>query len=225
MFKIFTVLCASLYFSSVLAGEQLVLVISPDMQSSTAMMQRYVKENRWQKVGEPIPVTLGRSGLGWAEGGEPLKHEGDGRSPAGLFEISRTFGAAEKSNSAMPYLHTDETLICIDDVSDGHYNQMVMLDPLNPPKSYEKMRRDDEVYRNGAIIDYNAAGVKGRGSCIFIHLNHPDHRATSGCTAMDEQPLKELLEWLDPLQHPKILQIPHSECEKYQKEFEGIVCE
>jgi L,D-peptidoglycan transpeptidase YkuD (ErfK/YbiS/YcfS/YnhG family) len=206
------------------ASEQLIVVLSKDMNTTSASMQRYVKENRWHKVGAAVPVTLGRSGLGHSEGAEPLKVEGDGRSPAGLFEISRTFGTEVSPNSAMVYLHADETLICIDDVSDEHYNQIAVLDPLHPPKSYEKMRREDEVYRNGAIIEYNAAGIKGRGSCIFIHLNHPDNRPTSGCTAMDREALIELLRWLDPLQHPKILQIPQSECQKYQKEFEGIEC-
>jgi D-alanyl-D-alanine dipeptidase len=225
MVKFFALFVPMILFSSVYADEQLVLVISPDMNSTAATMQRYEKGARWQKTGEAVEVTLGRSGLGWAEGAEPLKQEGDGRSPAGIFMLSRTFGYDERPNSAMAYLHADPSLICIDDSSDERYNQMELLDPLHPPKSYEKMRRDDEVYRNGAIIDYNTEGEKGRGSCIFIHLNHPDNHPTSGCTAMEEAPLKELLGWLDPQKKPRILQIPRSECKRYQKEFEGIECE
>lgn len=187
-------------------------------------MQRYLKDIRWEKAGEPIPVILGRNGLGWAGGGEPLKMEGDGRSPAGVFGISGTFGAQQMPNTKMPYRYADETLICVDDVSDERYNQITVLNPLSPPKSYEKMRRNDEVYRNGAVIDYNTAGVKGRGSCIFIHLNHPDRRPTAGCTAMDAEPLTELLQWLDPEKEPIIVQIPKDECGRYQKEFAGIGC-
>lgn len=211
-------------FLSAAASQQLIVVLSKEMNATSATLQRYEKESQWHKVGEPFLVTLGRNGLGWAEGGEPLKKEGDGRSPAGIFDISRTFGSDDKPNSSMTYLLADETLICVDDVSDKRYNQMIVLDPLNPPKSYEKMRRDDEVYRNGAIIEYNPAGVSGRGSCIFIHLNHPDNRPTSGCTAMDQQSLNELLKWLDPGKSPRLLQIPLSECKKYQKEYEGIEC-
>lgn len=222
MLKILFLILSS--FLSAAASQQLIVVLSKEMNTTSATLQRYEKEGQWHKVGEPFWVTLGRNGLGWAEGGEPLKQEGDGRSPAGLFDISRTFGIEEKPNSSMTYLHADETLICVDDVSDKRYNQIILLDPLNPPKSYEKMRRDDEVYRNGAIIEYNPAGASGRGSCIFIHLNHPDNRPTSGCTAMDQQPLNELLKWLDPRKSPKVLQIPASECKKYQKEYEGIEC-
>lgn len=224
MFKILTLFFISTNFFSLCAEEQLVVVISADMNSSTAVMQRYDKTDRWQKTGEAVPVMLGRNGLGWAEGREPLKVEGDGRSPAGVFEISRTFGSDEHPNSAMTYVHADANLICIDDGSDEKYNQMAVLDPVHPPKSFETMLRDDGVYRNGAIIEYNAKGEKGRGSCIFIHLNHSDNRPTSGCTAMDEEPLKELLGWFDPSKKPKIVQIPKSECGRYQKEFAGIEC-
>ncbi len=87
------------------------------------------------------------------------------------------------------------------------------------------MRRNDRVYRNGAVIGYNRERVSGRGSCIFFHLNHADKRPTSGCTAMEEQPLLELIRWLDPTKKPTLVQIPKSECVRYQKEFVGIVCE
>lgn len=225
MVKFLALIFPALFWSSVFANEQLILVLSPEMNSTTATMQRYEKESRWQKIGDTVPVMLGRNGLGWAEGSVPLKGEGDGRSPAGVFTITRTFGYDERPNSAMAYLHADEHLICVDDISDEHYNQMEVSDASPLPKSYEKMLRNDEVYRNGAVIDYNAAGEKGRGSCIFIHLNHPDHRPTSGCTAIEENPLKELLGWLDPQKNPKILQIPKSACERYRKEFEGIECD
>ena len=224
MSKIRTLLLVLVSFSPLWGGEQLVLVISSEMNATTGIMQRYEKYSDWQKVGEPVSVTLGRSGLGWGEGKEPLKNEGDGRSPAGIFPITKTFGYDETPNSKMEYLHSDERLICIDDPADEHYNQMAVLNPLDPPKSYEAMRRHDEVYRNGALIDYNTAGEKGRGSCIFIHLNHEDNHPTAGCTAMDEEPLKELLQWLEPKKNPRILQIPNSACERYQQEFPGIDC-
>jgi len=187
-------------------------------------MQRYVKEVEWRKVGEAVAVTLGRNGLGWESAREPLKNEGDGRSPAGVFKISRTFGSDLAPNSALEYVYADENLICIDESSDERYNQIALLDPEHPPKSYEPMRRTDEVYRNGAIIEYNAQGEKGRGSCIFIHLNHPDSRPTAGCTAMEKEPLVELLGWFDASKKPIIVQIPQHECDKYKKAFAGIEC-
>lgn len=210
----------------VFGSQQLVVVISPDMNMTSATMTRYEKNrDMYRAIGTSVPVILGRSGLGWDQDRQPLKREGDGRSPAGIFDITATFGEDPKPNSAMPYWFADDKLICIDDVNDTQYNTMGNLDSLNPPKSYELMRRTDKVYRNGAVIDYNRARVSGRGSCIFFHLNHPDGRPTAGCTSMEEQPLGELIRWFDPTKKPKLLQIPKSECVKYQKEFVGIVCE
>lgn len=210
----------------VMGSQQLVVVLSPDMNTTTGVMTRYEKTgNVYMAIGSPVPVTLGRNGLGWDSGAEPLKREGDGKSPAGIFDIASTFGEDSTPNSRMPYWFADDRLICIDDVNDSEYNKMSRLNPENPPKSFELMRRSDAVYRNGAVIDYNRERVSGRGSCIFFHLNHPNKRPTAGCTAMDEEPLLELIRWFDPQKKPKLLQIPRSECEQYQKEFEGIKCE
>jgi D-alanyl-D-alanine dipeptidase len=224
MIKTFLQFLIFIMIAPVWGSEQLMVVLSPEYNSTTALLQRYEKEDVWQKVGEAVAVTLGRNGLGWSTQAKPQKREGDGRSPAGLFEISTTFGYASDTNLTMPYLHADETLICVDDIEDRFYNKMTLLNPLAPPKSFETMRRNDDLYRNGAVIAYNRLGEKGRGSCIFFHLNRPDKRPTAGCTAMDEKPLLEMLQWLDPTKNPRVLQIPASECNRYQKEFVGIGC-
>jgi L,D-peptidoglycan transpeptidase YkuD (ErfK/YbiS/YcfS/YnhG family) len=205
--------------------EQLVVIVAKELNSTTASLQRYEKEGEWHKIGEAVSVILGRSGLGWAGDLQPQKHEGDGRSPAGIFDIGATFGYSVDTNSTMPYFHADEKLICVDDVNDRFYNKMILLNPDTPPKSFENMHRNDGLYRYGAVIEYNRLAEKGRGSCIFFHLKRPDSRPTSGCSAMDEKPLLEMLSWLNPAKNPKLLQIPKSECIKYQKEFVGIECE
>jgi len=224
MFKIILLFFIFIITSPVWGSQQLIVVLSPELNSTSGLLQRYEKEDIWQKIGEAVHVTLGRSGLGWEGVRQPQKHEGDGRSPAGVFEISSTFGYASESNVSMPYFYADKSLICVDDVNDRFYNKMTLLNPPTPPKSFENMRRSDDLYRHGAVIEYNRLAEKGRGSCIFFHLNRPDYRPTSGCTAMDEKPLLDLLGWLDSTKNPKLLQIPKSECLNYQKEFTGIEC-
>lgn len=211
-------------FSHLWGFDQLIVVIAPEMNSTVGSLQRYEKSDSWKKTGDAIEVTLGRSGLGHAIGTEPLKREGDGRSPVGLFSIDASFGYAEVPNSKLPYYHATKELICVDEVSDARYNKMALYELNNSAKSFEWMRREDGVYTHGAIINYNPKGEKGRGSCIFFHLNAVNKKPTSGCTALDETPLLELLGWFDPLKKPHLLQIPLSECGKYQKEFVGIEC-
>lgn len=213
-------------FSLLFGAQQLVVVLSPELNATSGVMQRYEKTKIWEKVGSAVPVTLGRNGLGYAAFKEPLKKEGDGRSPAGLFSITSAFGYDQNTTFKLPYWYADENLYCVDDINDSRYNRMLRIfDKSVLPSSYEVMRRADGVYRYGAVIGYNDMAQSGRGSCIFIHLNHADKHPTSGCTAMDEAPLVELLKWLEPQKNPQIMQVLKSECGKYKEEFEGISCE
>jgi len=226
MLKITLSLTLSYILTTLLASQQLVVVLSSELNATSASLQRYEKQNSWVKTGDKVSVTLGRSGLGYVAFKQPLKNEGDGRSPLGVFPITSTFGYDHNTTFKLPYWHADDNLYCIDDINDSRYNKILRIYEKNSlPESYEVMRRLDGVYRYGAVIGYNPSAQRGRGSCIFIHLNHTDKHPTSGCTAMDEAPLIELLKWLDPVKKPQILQILKSECGKYQKEFEGIECE
>ena len=225
MLKIIFTLFLSCALSALFASQQLIVVLTPELNATSASLQRYEKQNMWVKIGDKIPVTLGRSGLGYVAFKEPLKNEGDGRSPAGLFPITSTFGYDHNTTFKLPYWHADENLYCVDDVNDSRYNKILRIyDKSALPSSYEVMRRSDGVYRYGAVIGYNASAQRGRGSCIFIHLNKSNKAPTSGCTAMDEVPLRTVLEWLDGAKKPHILQIVKSECDKYREEFAGIEC-
>ncbi|MGD9970580.1 MAG: L,D-transpeptidase [Sulfuricurvum sp.] len=206
------------------SSEQLVVVLGDDVNVSQGILQRYERKAEWEKTGLPVPVILGRSGMGFEQGALPLKREGDGRSPAGIFPVMAAFGYSPLPNSALPYLYADDRLICIDDSEDPDYNRVVPMPETRIPKSYEKMHRDDELYRNGAVIGYNAPGLQGRGSCIFFHLKHPDNTPTSGCTSMEENDLKTLLGWFKSEKEPMVLQIPVGECSRYQERFRGIEC-
>lgn len=208
------------------ASEQLIVVLSAELNATQASMQRYEKHEQWVKIGDHPPLTLGRSGLGYVAFKEPLKIEGDGRSPSGIFSITATFGYDQNTTFKLPYWYADDNLYCVDDMNDSRYNKILRIyDKSSLPASYEVMHRSDGVYRYGAVIGYNDMGQRSRGSCIFIHLNHADKHPTSGCSAMDEAPLLELLKWLDPVKKPQIVQVLKSECGKYREEFPGIVCE
>lgn len=221
--RIFALLLSSLSLS---ADQQLALVLADDLNATRGILQRYDLKGLWTKTGEPVAVTLGRSGLGRSFGPSPLKNEGDGRSPMGVYPITALFGYDNNTSYKLPYWYADEHLICVDDVNDSRYNRILrVFDASSLPKSFETMRRSDDVYRYGAVVGYNLTGEPGRGSCIFIHANHSDKRPTSGCTAMDESDLKNFLLWLDSAKKPRLLQVTKKECKTYQKEFKGIECE
>ena len=73
-------------------------------------------------------------------------------------------------------------------------------------KSYEKMRRDDNLYKYGIVIEYNTNPViKGYGSAIFFHVWGGENITTEGCVAVSEENIIKILEWLNPKAEPLII--------------------
>jgi hypothetical protein len=207
------------------ASSQLVTVVSDDWDAVPATLRRYEIGETWTQVGDPVPVVLGKTGLGWGRGlsttpppsDAPMKKEGDGRSPAGAFSLGSAFGYAPPSEAGflkMPYLQATPDLECVDDPSSSHYNTLVYRSTIAKPdwSSSEIMKRPDALYRWGLFVNHNASSppTPGGGSCIFLHLWSGADSATVGCTAGDESKMKTVLGWLDPAKHPILVQLPKS---------------
>lgn len=156
------------------------------------------KEEKWFAKYKDIPVNLGRSGVVSAQ----QKQEGDGATPAGLYKLRRAFGY-EPFTSKMPYIQVTERHRWIDDVDSPLYNQLIV--GITTAKSYETMKRQDELYKLGLVVEYNTEPiVAGKGSAIFMHIRKGPGIPTSGCIAMEEKDIKKILKWLKPEQNPSI---------------------
>lgn len=215
------------------SSEQFVLIVSDDFNTTHAVLTRYEKQqNLFVQVGEKTPVNLGRNGLAWGIGehgfapkeGEPVKKEGDGRAPAGIFRLSKAFGYAPQLTTKMPYVQADKELICVDDSDSKDYNKILDINASDQPKSFEWMRRDDALYKIGLVVEHNSGGKRGAGSCIFFHIRKAKDAPTSGCSAMREEDLSTILKWLDPAKEPKVIQIPRSYCSEIENLYRGIRC-
>ena len=177
----------------------------------------------WECKLENIPIVVGRNGMGWGRGMHPLplpegpvKQEGDGRAPAGIFRLSSTFGyapAVKVPRIAMPYQQATVQLLCIDDTRSAHYNRIVYTNRVEADwQGYEKMLRRDDLYRFGIVIDHNMDPIiAGQGSCIFMHIWNGPSQGTAGCTAMAAQHLERLILWLNPVAMPILVQLPIQE--------------
>jgi len=202
-------------------SRQLVMVLTDSLHASTGTLQRYVRtEHEWQPAGSSIPVVLGRNGLAWGRGlhslntaDNPIKAEGDGCSPAGVFTFGPTFGYTPPDSLPelrYPYLHNTKLLECIDDVNSRYYNQKVYRNTVDSVDwtSSERMGHYGDWYAWGVIIEHNAHPVEaGAGSCIFLHnMVRPDE-STSGCTELTPDAMEDLIFWLDSTAHPVMVQL------------------
>lgn len=209
---------------------QLVLVVGDGWNGSSATLVRYVRtESGWKGVGDPVPVVLGRNGLGWGRGLHepsatgPQKREGDGRAPAGLFRITSLFGvaAAKPAEFHMFYQPLSAGVECVDDTGSRFYNRTVNAADVEVDwRSSEKMSRVLPFYRWGANVAHNTSpAVPGGGSCIFLHIWGGPAVPTSGCTAMAEEQLLDLLRWLDEAKNPMLAQLPREEYPRLRAEW------
>jgi len=181
----------------------------------------------WKRLHGPVEVNVGKKGVGWGrgltlppEGGSaPVKKEGDGKAPAGVFRIGQALGydAAPPSGLKLPYRQVTKQVHCVDDAAHKDYNRIVELaaGEAGTWKSSEVMRRNDEQYRLIALVDHNglledSPPQKGSGSCIFLHVRRAAGSPTVGCTSMAREELTTVLSLL-PARGALLLQLPAKE--------------
>lgn len=151
-------------------------------------------------VAEPFEAVIGRNGL--APLGE--KKEGDGRTPSGVYRIKMAFGYESAAMTALDYAQVDATDLWVDDPDSPDYNRWVKAP--TQAKSFERLKRDDELYELAVVIEYNTESiVPGAGSAIFMHIYRNGETPTAGCVALAKDHLIELLSWLDKSQNPVIV--------------------
>ena len=210
------------------ASRQLVIVTTPNWTSTVGTMTRFERAtptSAWSRLESPIPLVVGRTGIAWGVGFDdvstegPHKHEGDGKAPAGIFPLDTAFGFSPRDSMRsvlLPYVQLLPTTDCVDDTTSANYNTVVdrAVVPRVDWNSAERMREVAQ-YRIGVIVGYNASPpVKGRGSCIFLHIWTGPDSHTAGCTAFDEAKLRELMLWLDPHKRPLLAQLTADEYKK-----------
>jgi len=200
---------------------QVILVTSADWDTSSGTLRTFARSasGAWEPAGPERPVRLGRHGSAWGRGlhasppedSGPVKREGDGKAPAGVFALGTAFGPADPPpGTHWPWRRTTSADRFVDDPESPFYNRWTTL-PAGPPpwRSAESMRRDDALYDLGLVVRHNDDPVlPGAGSAIFIHVWKDAASPTSGCTALAREDLAALLAWLRPEARPVLIQCP-----------------
>ncbi len=198
---------------------QKIVVTTADWDAVTGRLhcfQRASTQTPWQICLGPFEVVVGQKGLAWGRGlhrnltTAPLKREGDGKGPAGIFPLRACFGRQPARQLKMDYLELTPTLEAVDDPSSSYYNQIVDRALIHQPdwRSAEIMAEVD-LYEWGVVIDHNYPNpIPGAGSAIFMHAWRNNREGTGGCTAMAPDQMIQICHWLDKTKHPILIQVP-----------------
>ena len=211
--------------------QQIITVHTPNWNAVEGTLRRFEWNGEtWTEIGNAIDIVVGKKGMGWGHGLEnyqdregPVKHEGDLKSPAGVFALGSAFGYAPKEEVSWiktDYHHVTKATMCIEDGTSAYYNQIINEGQAQTDwNSTDHMLRKDDLYEWGMFVVHNSPqAVNGDGSCIFLHVAEIDDDGTAGCTAMAKSRMLEILQWVDETKNPILIQTP----EFTQKEFHGL---
>lgn len=226
------IVAANLPIYDLNSSGQLLLVMTKDWDAVNGKMQRYQrdpKNHQWDPIGESIPVVVGRHGMGWSTEladqalAGPIKKEGDGRTPAGIFALGPAFGfekpAIQITN--FPYLPLKDTTVCVDDSHSKFYNQIVDSNMVASDWNSGEQMRQVPQYNNGVVVQYNTKQpIRGGGSCIFMHIWKGPDQGTAGCIAMETSHIQEVVAWLDDKNKPIVVTLPQSAYQQLQKKWQ-----
>ncbi|WP_411828115.1 L,D-transpeptidase family protein [Luteolibacter sp. AS25] len=210
------------------ASSQCIVGIADDWNSTHVTLSYFEKNSAgWQQVGGEWKGRLGKTGLVWGRGihpspsGATLKKEGDGKSPAGVFDLGGVWGAAEsvKKHPKTFYHQVTSRDLWVEDGGSRYYNQFLTLDH-EPAEAWEKkaqMKQNDYPQSLKMFIAHNRPpnAVPHGGSSIFFHIwRNGGEARTAGCTTMVEERLRFLIANVDPSRRPLYVLLPRSEYQK-----------
>lgn len=210
---------------------QAVIGVADGWNSSTVTLSLVEKnaQGQWVRVLGPFQGRLGKNGLVWGLGlhtnprGAVVKREGDGRSPAGIFALGGlwvTNKTPVQRHPALPLVKVDARDLWVSDTNRPElYNRYVRLNhPARTPwELHEQMRQTDYAHSIKLLICHNTAErrggpVNGAGSSIFFHIwRNKGASPTAGCTSLDENNLRAIIQRLNPRKRPVYILLPRGD--------------
>jgi len=187
--------------------------------------QRESTSARWKQIGTPKAAVIGRSGLAWgmkfaslARPGEPIKAEGDGRTPAGVHRLGQPFGF-ERPRDSKDFLVLKSSTMCVDDPNSVHYNTIVDASKVTVDWKSAEAMRSIGLYKFGFVVGYLSSAQTRAGSCIFVHIWRSPEEGTAGCLAAPETIVTQMQSWIDPQARPAIAFLTAQDLNRWEKCF------
>lgn len=193
--------------ASVGNARQVVIVTSTSWTTDVATLQTFEQDaTGWHAVFPAMAAHIGRAGF------SADKHEGDLKTPSGMYGFGTMFGQRPNPGVKFPYRQADSQSVWVDDVNSPYYNTW----QENAALSGEHLASSGyaTAYAYAVAIAYNVNPiVKGKGSAIFLHVSTGG--GTAGCVSIAQANLLQVLRWLDPAKSPVIVMGPSSVIRQY----------
>ena len=169
--------------------DQMVVVQYKSGSSATLTMHEKDESGVWRQTLSSY-AYVGKSGIGKTK-------EGDMKTPTGTFNLKTPFGIKANPGTSLDYVKVTKNHYWCGTSGSKYYNQLIDTRVTNRARtrSDEYLVNYPGVYNYAAFIDYNAAGAKGKGSCIFLHCTG-SHKYTAGCIAVPQSVMVKILKAL-----------------------------
>ncbi len=188
------------------SATRVITVVARSPGSTTAKLQAWSKvaAGGWRKYGSAVTAHVGSQGL------TTRTSESKSATPIGSFTLTQAFGRRTDPGTALPYFKTRPSDWWISQ-SGRLYNthqRCASNCGFNRGSPNEHLYYETPYYNYAVVIDANTrnapGGVhQGKGSAFFLHVT--DGNPTAGCVAISQAKLVNLMRWLRPSAHPRIL--------------------
>lgn len=174
-------------------SKQMLVVANYEGSTAWVSLNEKSADGKWYQI-MSTPGFIGKNGLGKTK-------EGDAKTPVGTYGFNAAFGIAPDPGCAIPYIQVGNEQYWSGDVNPGmQYNKMVMINqyPNLDTENSEHIIEYTRQYQYCLNISYNAEGVPGLGSAIFLHCLGPNKPYTGGCVAIPENQMKVVMQNVKP---------------------------
>jgi L,D-peptidoglycan transpeptidase YkuD (ErfK/YbiS/YcfS/YnhG family) len=148
----------------------------------------------WQPLRAGIPAHVGANGFA-AE-----THDGNMKTPLGIYTLDFAFGTAPNPGGGLQYVQVGPDHWWDGDMKSPTYNTMQVCEraqcPFDTSPDSGTENLDIPQYKHAVVMGVNKARVPGNGGAFFMHTT--DGGPTAGCVALDDGTLVEIMRWLQP---------------------------
>lgn len=181
------------FHSSVGTATQVISVVR--VAGSKAKMDVYQRTAAgWRPVAAGIDAWIGANGMA------PRTHDGQMKTPMGVFTLDFAFGTAPNPGGGLPYVQVGPNHWWDGDMTSPTYNTMQVCEKSHCPFDTDPASGTENLqipqYVHAVVMGVNKARIPGNGGAFFLHAT--DGGPTAGCVAIDDAKLVEIMRWLRP---------------------------